>query len=140
MPNWNNKSAKFQRNMRALSSAEDDFAGDDPMFAAPEVFNENGEKQKVVAGLRLLLDGVERGEYRIDNLTVFSVPSNQFVQSLDGRVLSALSGNVTEVTIGMTISPNPLATYDDDYPTLEPARKQVGASPPRLLILDSDDD
>lgn len=137
MPRWRDRSRRFQNNMDALAS--DDF-GPQPDFEPPAVFNPAREQIEAIAALKELIEGVETGKYLLDNLSI-SISVDDFnVQSFNAAMPFVVPGGSTAF-VEMRIKSNQNVTLDDDYPELgEAPRAQVGASPPRDLILDDGND
>jgi hypothetical protein len=139
MPGWGGKSSNFKRNMAELLA--DDFPDDVSTYEPPKLFNKYAQQTDQVAELRKLVEGLERGNYRLDYMTMNLSENALEVRGLDGVPMSMPFGLVLDVQLRVTSQTR--GPVEDDYPDTsplpaEPVRAQVGASPPRQLILDED--
>jgi hypothetical protein len=134
MSRWGNRSSKFQRNMRALEANEEFTA--EPEFESPATFNQYAETVDAVTMLKQLLEGVESGQFRLENLSMTTEVDDFTVRTYNGAMPVTLPDSAS-IVIEMRLKANPNVTLPDDYPELgEAPRSQVGAAPPRQLILD----
>lgn len=147
MPNWRDKSARFQENMRQLNASEE--FSDATDFEPAQQLNPFAEQVQMVQFLSQIIDGMQRGEYLLQNgnvsLALDDFSSARRMDVRGGVPVLASNGALLELNLTLRVIGND-STVDDPYPDaagptrndLKP-RAQVGASPARQLILDDDE-
>jgi hypothetical protein len=118
-----------------------DFADDPVDFVAPEQFNPYDAQMKMLDVLRQLVAGIERGEFRIEKCDLdIALDAFSSAATLRDVPVRVPGGAVLSLDMRLITTPAGIEPDDDSYPDaplpeVEPTA-QVGAAPPRQLILD----